>query len=68
TGPGLAAQGHGPGGAALAADLAGHVRAWNEAGRPETGDLRIHAYPGRAGDGKGTVVPKRHTTLVVTFN
>ncbi|MGW4966382.1 methyltransferase, FxLD system [Nonomuraea sp. NPDC004186] len=69
TGPGLAAQGHGPGGAALAADLAGHVRAWNEAGRPETGDLRIHAYPGRAGDeGEGAVIPKRHTTLVVTFD
>ncbi|MFI7127258.1 methyltransferase, FxLD system [Nonomuraea sp. NPDC050153] len=68
TGPGLAAQGHGPGGAALAADLAGHVRAWVAAGRPESGDLRIHAYPGSApGDGRSTVIPKRHTTLVVDF-
>ncbi|MEV0235512.1 methyltransferase, FxLD system [Nonomuraea sp. NPDC050786] len=68
TGDGVAAQGHGPGGAGLAAELAGHVRAWDEAGRPDMRDLRVAAYPGHAGRaGGGTVIRKRHTTLVLSF-
>ncbi|MFI7419846.1 methyltransferase domain-containing protein [Nonomuraea sp. NPDC049684] len=46
-GPGraeLVAEGYGPGGAALAEDLAAHVRAWAAAGRPRTPGLRLTAY------------------------
>jgi protein-L-isoaspartate(D-aspartate) O-methyltransferase len=65
----LVARGHGDGGARLAADLAGHVAAWDEAGRPEVADLRVTAYPGQAaaGPAEGIVIRKRHTTLVVSF-
>lgn len=61
------AQGYGPGGAELAADLAAHVRAWAAAGRPETGDLHVAAYRGPAPEGAGAVVGKRHTNLVLTY-
>ncbi|MFC4120796.1 methyltransferase domain-containing protein [Nonomuraea zeae] len=73
----LVARGHGPGGGELAADLAAHVTAWNEAGRPDTGTLRIEAYPRPAPGGgadlgpapeAGIVVEKRHTDLVVRFS
>ncbi|GAA3202741.1 methyltransferase, FxLD system [Nonomuraea helvata] len=68
TGDGVVAQGHGPGGAELAAELAGHVQAWAEAGRPDMGDLRVAAYPGRSRTAAGgTVIRKRHTTLVLSF-
>ncbi|MFF4193864.1 methyltransferase domain-containing protein [Nonomuraea sp. NPDC001831] len=46
-GPGraeLVAEGYGPGGTALAEELAAHVRAWAAAGRPRTTDLRLTAY------------------------
>jgi protein-L-isoaspartate(D-aspartate) O-methyltransferase len=62
----LVARGHGAGGARLAAELAGHVTAWDEAGRPEAGGLRVEAYPGHV-DAGGIVIHKRHTTLVLSF-
>jgi protein-L-isoaspartate(D-aspartate) O-methyltransferase len=41
----LEAVGFGPRAARLAADLAAHVRAWGEAGRPGIAGLHIDAYP-----------------------
>jgi protein-L-isoaspartate(D-aspartate) O-methyltransferase len=41
----LDATGFGPSGSALAADLAAHIRAWDQAGQPGTAGLRIDAYP-----------------------
>jgi protein-L-isoaspartate(D-aspartate) O-methyltransferase len=41
----LEADGFGPRGPALAAELAGHVRAWDAAGQPGTAGLRVDAYP-----------------------
>jgi protein-L-isoaspartate(D-aspartate) O-methyltransferase len=67
----LVARGHGPDGARLAAELAGHVMAWDEAGRPDTGDLLVEAYQGPVSGegiiGDGIVIEKRHTTLVLSF-
>ncbi|MEO3868006.1 methyltransferase, FxLD system [Nonomuraea sp. B12E4] len=72
----LVARGHGAGGARLAAELAGHIGAWDQAGRPEAEDLRIEAYeaptptpgPGpRTGPDAGAVIGKRHTKLVLSF-
>ncbi len=46
TGPAaLRAAGFGPDGAALAADLAAHVLAWEQAGRPGAARLHVDAYP-----------------------
>jgi protein-L-isoaspartate(D-aspartate) O-methyltransferase len=66
----LVARGHGEGGARLAAELAAHVKAWDEAGRPEPDALRIEAYekPGSGVLPAGPlVIEKRHTTLVLGF-
>jgi protein-L-isoaspartate(D-aspartate) O-methyltransferase len=41
----LAAAGFGPRAADLAADLAAHVQAWGEAGRPGIEGLHVDAYP-----------------------
>jgi protein-L-isoaspartate(D-aspartate) O-methyltransferase len=41
----LAAAGFGPRAADLAADLAEHVQAWDEAGRPGIAGLHVDAYP-----------------------
>jgi protein-L-isoaspartate(D-aspartate) O-methyltransferase len=41
----LAAAGFGPHAADLAADLAAHVQAWGEAGRPGIAGLHVDAYP-----------------------
>jgi len=41
----LAAAGFGPRAAGLAADLAAHVQAWGEAGRPGIAGLHVDAYP-----------------------
>ncbi|PZG15769.1 methyltransferase, FxLD system [Nonomuraea aridisoli] len=62
----LLARGHGPGGDRLAADLAAHVRAWDAAGRPGVGDLRVEAHRGLV-RGRPVVIEKRHTTLVLSF-
>ncbi|MFB4274182.1 methyltransferase, FxLD system [Nonomuraea sp. MTCD27] len=62
----LVARGHGAGGAKLAAELAAHVKAWDEAGRPEAGALRIEAHQGPV-SGRPLVIAKRHTTLVLDY-
>jgi protein-L-isoaspartate(D-aspartate) O-methyltransferase len=41
----LAAAGFGPRAADLAADLAAHVQAWGDAGRPGIAGLHVDAYP-----------------------
>jgi protein-L-isoaspartate(D-aspartate) O-methyltransferase len=41
----LATAGFGPRAADLAADLAEHVQAWDEAGRPGIAGLHVDAYP-----------------------
>lgn len=65
----VVARGHGDGGARLAAELAAHVNAWYEAGRPQTADLRIEASaPPRTGHGGPVVIEKRHTTLALSFS
>jgi protein-L-isoaspartate(D-aspartate) O-methyltransferase len=66
----VSALGYGPRGATLAAALAGHVQAWQDAGRPGTASLRIDAYP-RSGSepddaGDRMVIEKRHTRLVLS--
>ncbi|NBE94758.1 MULTISPECIES: methyltransferase, FxLD system [unclassified Nonomuraea] len=63
----LVVRGHGPGGARLAADLAGHVRAWDAAGRPEAGTLRVRAWQGPAPVDGAAIIEKRHTTLALSF-
>jgi protein-L-isoaspartate(D-aspartate) O-methyltransferase len=47
----LAAAGFGPRAADLAADLAAHVRAWGDAGRPDITGLHVDAYPRTPGAG-----------------
>ncbi|HEY2519511.1 MAG TPA: methyltransferase domain-containing protein [Streptosporangiaceae bacterium] len=66
----LSVLGYGPDGAALAADLAALLEAWDAAGRPGTGNFGVRAYPGGAGDGLGqgrgeSVITRPHTTFVV---
>ena len=46
----LVATGYGPDGAALAAGLAAHVRAWAAAGHPGTTGLHVDAYPRSGAD------------------
>ncbi|MEW9550793.1 methyltransferase domain-containing protein [Nonomuraea sp. NPDC050783] len=71
-GGGLVARGYGAGGGRLAAELAGHVAAWDAAGRPHAGRLRITAHPGSGAPAGapagGAVIRKRHTTLTLTFD
>ncbi|MGE5831153.1 MAG: methyltransferase, FxLD system [Micromonosporaceae bacterium] len=65
------AHGYGPDGDRLATSLAEHVRAWDAAGRPHVGQLRIAAYPVSAypadlpGPDDGIVLTKVHTRLVI---
>ena len=46
----LGAAGFGPRAAELAADLAAHIQAWSEAGRPGLAGLHVDAYPRAAAD------------------
>ena len=46
----LSAAGFGPRAAELAADLAAHIQAWSEAGRPGIAGLHVDAYPRAAAD------------------
>ncbi|MBG0830779.1 methyltransferase, FxLD system [Planomonospora sp. ID67723] len=62
----LAVHAYGPEGAGLAADLAAHLRAWQEAGRPSSGSLRIEAHFGPA-PSRSLVVDKRHTRLALRW-
>jgi protein-L-isoaspartate(D-aspartate) O-methyltransferase len=67
----LVAAGYGPAADRLASELAGHVRAWDAAGRPGTAGLRVDAYPMSTPDSElraGTVIDKRHTRLVLSWN
>ncbi|MCK2219117.1 methyltransferase domain-containing protein [Actinomadura sp. ATCC 31491] len=69
-GPGedvLVARGYGEDAPRLAAELAGHVAAWDAAGRPHAGRLRVTAHPGPRAPAAGTVIRKRHTTLELAF-
>jgi protein-L-isoaspartate(D-aspartate) O-methyltransferase len=62
----LEAHGYGVDADRLAADLAGHIRAWDAAGRPTTKRLRVTAYPGNTPDlDGGIVIDKVHTRLVI---
>jgi len=54
------ATGYGPAGAELAADLAGLVRYWHDAGRPGTAGLHVDAYPRSGAD-----QPPTENTLLV---
>ncbi|MBF8185130.1 methyltransferase, FxLD system [Nonomuraea sp. K274] len=71
----MVVRGHGADGARLAAELAGHVRAWADAGRPKASDMRLTAHPRPAGGagprpqaGAGDVIiEKRHTDLLLSF-
>ncbi|MFI6290565.1 methyltransferase domain-containing protein [Nonomuraea sp. NPDC050790] len=66
----LAALGFGPRGPELAAALAGHVAAWEAAGRPATTGVRVEAQdlPCAASPPAGAlVIDKRDTRLVVSF-
>ncbi len=47
----LGTAGFGPRGAALAAELAAHVRAWDRAGQPGLAGLHVDAYPPAGGLG-----------------
>ena len=46
----LSVAGFGPHGPELAADLAAHVQAWDRAGQPAAGRLRVDAYPRASAD------------------
>lgn len=66
----LIAEGHGDSGAALAADLAGHVRAWHASGGRGTEGLHVDAYPRPAAGlaepvTDGTVIERPSTRFVV---
>jgi protein-L-isoaspartate(D-aspartate) O-methyltransferase len=68
----LVAAGFGPGASGLAADLAAHARAWDEAGRPGVAGLRVEAYPRSAAlappvTGRGALVMERLFTRFVVF-
>jgi protein-L-isoaspartate(D-aspartate) O-methyltransferase len=73
----LTAAGFGPRAAELAADLAAHVRAWHQAGQPDTQGLHVDAYP-KADDpadaealaaafGPGAMVTDRPGTWFVVY-
>jgi protein-L-isoaspartate(D-aspartate) O-methyltransferase len=61
-------RGFGPGGADLAAYLAGRVRAWHDLGRPGVTGLSLRVYPAGApvqAPSWTMVVDKQHTRLVL---
>ncbi|MEW2538582.1 methyltransferase, FxLD system [Micromonospora chalcea] len=63
----LGACAHGPDAAAAAGRMAGHMRAWVDAGEPSP---VLHVLPAGTPDGAlpaGTVLDKRHSRLVLTF-
>lgn len=60
----LVARGHGPGGAELAGRLAAQVDAWDLAGRPGSGRLRLRARPiGSAPDPSAMAIEKRYVRV-----
>ncbi len=63
----LGAYAHGPEAAAAAGRMAGHMRAWVDAGSPAP---VLHVLPARTPDGdlpEGTVLDKRHSRVVLSF-
>jgi len=66
-GSGLCAAGFGPDAARAAGELAAHVHAWADAGRPGTEDLALTVVPLDGPSPAGFVLPKRHSRLVVTY-
>jgi protein-L-isoaspartate(D-aspartate) O-methyltransferase len=70
----LEVAGFGPDGAALGADLAGHVQAWDQAGQPGAAQLRVKAYPRSSptfadpdGAPDGTVLIERPATRFAVY-
>jgi protein-L-isoaspartate(D-aspartate) O-methyltransferase len=68
----LVAAGFGPRASELAADLAAHARAWDEAGRPGVAGMRVDAYPKPAAGapvaGRGALVMERMFTWFVVHH
>jgi len=59
-------QGYGPGGAALAARLAGQATAWDGQGRPGTARVQLTVYPPGAepvSAGGGLILPRPHASV-----
>jgi protein-L-isoaspartate(D-aspartate) O-methyltransferase len=67
----LGAAGFGPNAAKLAADLAAHVQAWDEAGRPGIARLHVDAYPRSSADpprpAAGTLIVERPGTRFAVY-
>ena len=64
----LQVQGYGPGGERLATDLAAHIGAWDQAGRPSSRSMSLVAYARDANMPRlddEIVVDKTHTRIVV---
>jgi hypothetical protein len=60
----LAVAGFGPHGSALAARLAAHVQAWDQAGQPGPAGLHVDAYPRSSAAEPGDVEPVRGGLLI----
>ncbi len=68
---GLEIAGFGPHGAALCADLAAHVRAWDQAGQPGAARLRVDAYPQSSPAGpvpEGALLIERPATRFAVYH
>jgi protein-L-isoaspartate(D-aspartate) O-methyltransferase len=67
----LGTAGFGPRAAELAADLAAHVRSWDEAGRPGLAGLHVDAYPracATPADRPGALIMERPGTRFVVYH
>jgi protein-L-isoaspartate(D-aspartate) O-methyltransferase len=60
----LAVAGFGPHASALAARLAAHVQAWDQAGQPGTAGLHVDAYPRSSAAEPGDLGPVRGGLLI----
>jgi protein-L-isoaspartate(D-aspartate) O-methyltransferase len=60
----LAVAGFGPHGSALAARLAAHVQAWDQAGQPGPAGLHVDAYPRSSAAEPGDLEPARGGLLI----
>ena len=68
----LAAAGYGPHASQLAADLAAHAQAWDQAGRPGVAGLHVDAYPRAGADepvpGRDALVIERPFTRFAVYH